>query len=158
TVRIEAALTPALQATATSLVGAMPRQPVLALISCTKSKSDHGCPARELYRPSTFFRRALAYAQEHAASTLILSAKHGLVRPERMMEPYEQTLVGISRAERQRWADMVHRQLRAAPEYQAAKTVLWLAGEDYRGELLPRVEADGKACDVPMEGLPQGRQ
>ena len=137
TFRVEYALRPALQATATKLVGAMPTHPVLALISCTKSKAHHACPARELYRPSTFFRLAFAYAQEHAASTLILSAKHGVVRPEQIIAPYERTLVGTSRAERQRWADMVHRQLHAAPEYQTAKTILWLAGEDYRGELLP---------------------
>jgi hypothetical protein len=93
---------------------------------------------------------AVAYAQEHAASTLILSTKHGVVRPEQIIEPYEQTLIGISRAKRRRWAEMVHRQLRVVREYQVAKTILWLAGEDYRGELLPLVETE---CDVPMEGL-----
>jgi len=37
-------------------------RPVLALVSCTKSKADRPCPAAELYQPSTFFSRAFALA------------------------------------------------------------------------------------------------
>lgn len=133
-------------------------KPVLALISCTKKKADHPCPAAELYRPSTFFGMAYEVARHHAGTTMILSAKYGLVRPEQILAPYEQTLADASRVERQRWAQSVHAQLRAVPEYQAATTVVWFAGESYRGELLPRVQHDGKECIVPMEGLAQGEQ
>src|SRR5262245_18371667 len=110
----------------------MPRQPVLTLISWTKSKADHARTARESYQPSTFFRLAFAYAQAHAASTLIQSAKHCMVRPEQIIEPYERMPIVTSRAERKRWADMVHRQLHGALEYQTAKTILWLASENCR--------------------------
>jgi 5-methylcytosine-specific restriction protein A len=72
--------------------------------------------------------------------------------------PYEQTLNEASAADRERWAVSVHAQLRAAPEYQQARTVVWLAGDTYRAKLLPLVERDGKHCEIPMFGLTQGEQ
>jgi hypothetical protein len=53
---------------------------------------------------------------------------------------------------------MVYNQLRGSPEYEGAPRVIWLAGESDRSHLLPRVERDGKECEVPMEGLAQGEQ
>jgi hypothetical protein len=132
--------------------------PVLALISCTKTKASYACAASELYRPSTFFRMAFELAGRIADRILILSAKYGVVRPTDVVEPYEQTLVGASRSERRRWSEMVHDQLQRAPEYKEARCILWFAGENYRENLLPLVNADGKTCRVPMTGLPQGEQ
>jgi hypothetical protein len=111
-----------------------------------------------MYGPSTFFRLAYEVARRTAQSTIILSAKHGAVRTDQVIEPYEQTLVGASRSEKERWADMVYGQLETMSEYQAARSVLWLAGENYRAALLPRVRSDKKRCVVPMEGLAQGEQ
>lgn len=132
--------------------------PVLALISCTKTKATHACAASELYQPSTFFRMAFEFARTAADWVLILSAKHGVVRPTDVIEPYEQTLVGASRSERRRWSEMVHAQLKRVPEYAGARSILWFAGENYRDDLLPPVTADGKTCHVPMSGLQQGEQ
>lgn len=144
----------------TSAEAAQPRlePPVLALISCTKSKMPHACRAAELYRPSPFFRLAYAFAGMHAQNTLILSAKHGLVHPNHVLEPYEQTLVGASQVERRRWAEMVYRQLSTTPEYEAARTLLWLAGKNYRAELLPMVTRDGKHSAIPLAHLRQLEQ
>lgn len=130
----------------------------LALISCTKKKATRACRASELYAPSAFFSKAYELAGRVTQQTLILSAKHGLVRPSETLAPYEQTLAGASLADRRRWAELVFNQLREAPEYQASTTVVWFAGDSYRGELLPLVQRDGKACVVPMEGLAQGEQ
>jgi len=132
--------------------------PVLALISCTKKKADHPCGAAELYSPSTFFRMAFELSNRVAGSTMILSAKYGLVHPKQVLEPYEQSLVGASRDERRRWAASVHEQLLASPEYKAAGTVIWFAGDSYRADLLPMVLRDGKECEVPMQRLAQGEQ
>jgi len=52
----------------------------------------------------------------------------------------------------------VHGQLSKSAEYRDAKTILWLAGENYREDLLPRVTGDGKASVIPMQGLTQGQQ
>lgn len=134
------------------------RAPVLALISCTKTKASVRSKAAELYGPSRFFSLAYRFAQKISDEILILSALHGAVRTSDVIEPYEKTLVGASVGERRAWALRVHGQLKAAPEYTDARTVLWLVGEDYRGELLPMVNADGKQSVIPMKGLPQGKQ
>jgi len=143
---------------ATLSIGGPPAGAVLALISCTKKKASRACRAADLYAPSTFFRLAHEYARRNASDIAILSAKHGLLRPSDVVEPYEQTLATASAAERQRWARDVHRQLLTAPEYMRSGTILWLAGESYRSELLPLVRGDRKECLIPMAGLPQGKQ
>jgi hypothetical protein len=132
--------------------------PILALISCTKSKASQARAAAELYQPSVWFSYAYQYAPLVADKILILSAKHGIVRPEQVLAPYDETLQGSSQVERETWADMVYPQLRATSEYREAKSIVWLAGEDYRNELLARVRSDGKRSLVPMQGLRQGEQ
>lgn len=134
------------------------QQPVLALISCTKKKAPCPCRAAELYAPSSFFRLAYAFARRVARDTFVLSAKHGLVHPDDAIAPYEQTLANAGGAERRAWALGVHRQLVARTEYREAKTILWFAGEAYRGDLMTLVLGDGKRCVVPMQGLAQGEQ
>ena len=133
-------------------------KPVLALISCTKRKASHACAAADLYKPSAGFSYAYRYARLVADKVLILSAKHGIVRPDQILAPYDETLQGSSQAERERWAEMVYPQLRATPEYRDARSIVWLAGEDYRNELLTRVRGDAKRSSVPMLGLRQGEQ
>ena len=63
----------------------------VALISCSAQKLDHPASAVELYT-STLFRKAVAYAVTHCDGWFVLSAKHGLVRPEQVLEPYDQKL------------------------------------------------------------------
>jgi 5-methylcytosine-specific restriction protein A len=101
---------------------------------------------------------AFALAKRYADTVFILSAKHELVRPEEVLAPYEDSLVGKSRNARRTWAERVHGQLSTTPEYRDAKTILWLAGETYRDDLLPRVTGDGKTSIIPMQGLAQGQQ
>lgn len=156
-VRAEAPVTPASPRPAPT-AAARESASTLALVSCTKLKASSPCRAADLYRPSTFFRLAYAYASREAARTMILSAKYGLLRPDTTVAPYEQTLATASWAERKEWAARVHAQLRDSPEYRDATSVLWLAGESYRAALLPLVQQDGKECFVPMEGLAQGKQ
>jgi hypothetical protein len=134
------------------------RSSVFALVSCTKLKALGVCRAADLYRRSPLFRGAWEYAGRVAGHRMILSAKYGLLRPDTLVSPYEQTLATAGRAERDGWAARVHVQLRAAPEYREANTVVWLAGEAYRDALLPLVEREGKRCEVPMRGLTQGQQ
>jgi hypothetical protein len=141
-----------------SAVARTDRSSVLALVSCTKLKASGVCRAADLYRPSPLFRGAWDYAGRVAGHRMILSAKYGLLRPDTLVAQYEQTLAGAGRAEKEAWAARVHIQLRAAPEYRDAKTVVWLAGEAYRDALLPLVERDGKRCEVPMQGLALGQQ
>lgn len=57
-------------------------------MGCASQKLKREAPARELY-VSTLFRKASAYAEANADQWFILSAKHGLVHPDQMLEPYD---------------------------------------------------------------------
>lgn len=65
----------------------------LVVIGCGAGKLDHPAPAAELYT-GTYFRECLATARAIAdpESIRILSAKHGLVRLDDVLEPYDVTL------------------------------------------------------------------
>jgi hypothetical protein len=81
-----------------------PRRPVtvtraLFVVPCS-SKLAHRAPARLLYTGTTF-RLALRVVEREAAltaepglptSVLIMSARHGLITPDTVIDPYEQTM------------------------------------------------------------------
>lgn len=61
------------------------------IVPCGDAKLDHAAPARDLYTGSQFryvFPLAEAAAQATGGAVLILSALHGLVEPDRVIEPY----------------------------------------------------------------------
>ena len=61
------------------------------IVPCGNAKLDHAAPARDLYTGSQFryvFPLAEAAAQATGGEVLILSALHGLVEPDRVLEPY----------------------------------------------------------------------
>jgi hypothetical protein len=66
----------------------MEAKPRIILIGCGSSKLDAAAPASELY-VGNLFRARREYAQQTGAPWAILSAKHGLVMPDRIIEPYD---------------------------------------------------------------------
>lgn len=127
----------------------------IALVSCVKSKQPTPAPARDLYT-STLFRGLRAYAEHVADRWYILSAEHGLVRPDQVLEPYEKTLNHMRRADRDRWAARVREQL--VDVLPAGADVIVLAGQRYREGLVPFLEERGHTVSIPLEGLPFGKQ
>ena len=61
------------------------------LVSCVSKKQNSAQPARELY-VSAWFLKARAYAEAHGERWFVLSAEHGLLRPDDVIHPYEKTL------------------------------------------------------------------
>jgi hypothetical protein len=76
---------------------------VIGLVGCVKTKRDHAAPARDLYI-SPLFRGRRAYVERTCARWFILSAKHGLVEPDTLLEPYDVTLDSASPRERRAWS------------------------------------------------------
>ena len=66
--------------------------PDVVLVGCTKSKRSARCPARDMYDPSDLFRLRRAYAEASGRPWAILSARLGVVRPEREIDPYNFTI------------------------------------------------------------------
>ena len=129
--------------------------PTVHFVSCVSKKRAVPSPARELYQ-SPWFRKARAYVEAQGGPWFILSAEHGLLRPEQVVGPYERTLNRMGVAARRAWAARVLEQWDGwgiGPVH-----AVFLAGVRYREFLVPGVETRRGTVEVPMEGLGIGRQ
>jgi hypothetical protein len=86
----------------------------------------------------------------------ILSASAGLVRPDRIMDPYDLTLNRLGVKLRKAWAARVQSQLEE--ERLAGTKAIVLAGTSYREFLMPTFKLLFNKVEVPMEGLMMGQQ
>ena len=84
----------------------------------------------------------------------ILSAKHGVLYPGDIVEPYDETLVGATKAQARAWAQMVMRVL--SPLIHGHRVVS-LAGESYMRPLRPLWPLD-VPVELPMGGLSLGKR
>jgi cytoplasmic iron level regulating protein YaaA (DUF328/UPF0246 family) len=120
-----------------------------------KKKCDGPAPARDLYL-SPLFRGLRQYAESHADSWYILSAKYGVLRPEQVISRYEETLNTIGKRDRLAWAEKVQKQLLDLLPSDAE--VILLAGERYRENIEPFLRKRGHSVSVPLQGLQIGKQ
>lgn len=79
-------------------------------ISCTKTKAEQCCAAKEMYK-GLLFVQAYKYAESLNGRIWILSAKYGLLHPNDVIAPYNKTLVGASEIECKQWAYSVYLQM-----------------------------------------------
>jgi hypothetical protein len=120
-----------------------------------KQKRDSAAPARDFYL-SQLFRGFRHYAETRADAWYILSAEHGVLRPDQVVEPYERTLNKMPKRERLAWAERVEQQLLEILPVGAE--VILLAGMRYREEIEPFLRRRGFPVSVPFEGLTIGKQ
>lgn len=125
----------------------------VVLISCSKLKRTYACETRLLYDASSLFSKSLAYAQIIADDIFVLSAKHGLVPLDEIIEPYEETLNDKSPAELAAWGKNVTGQLSRRYDVQNTEFVI-LAGQNYYQPLRPHLPK----ITLPLLGLPMGKR
>jgi hypothetical protein len=130
------------------------RQEVVGLVSCVKSKQTKPAAAQDMYT-STLFRGMRCYAEAMSDRWFILSAKHGLLEPGRMIESYDLSLKNLSRAERAAWASHVVRAIEGAVSPGAR--LLVLAGAAYFTGLETQLRRQ-YILDVPLRGLGLGKR
>lgn len=127
----------------------------IGLVGCASAKLDRPAPARELYT-SSLFRKAAAYAEATCDRWFILSALHGLVHPDAVLDPYD---VKLGRGKPQDpavwgWADQVNGQLEESLADIDHPLLVTLAGDQYRIFL----HYSAWPFEVPMRGLGIGEQ
>lgn len=127
----------------------------ICLVSCASSKLPYKVKAKELY-VSPLFHYARKVAERDYDQWYILSALHGLLKPDSQTVPYNETLNGQSVRQRQKWASGVLKSL--MPILKAGDSITFLAGDNYRGDLIPKLTAAGYICNTPLEGLGLGQQ
>lgn len=130
---------------------------MFALIPCSKLKADRRCAARELYAPSSLFSGALRTAETRRQLPIVLSAKYGAVKIDEALDPYDETLNGKPKREREAWARIVFDQLQLIPISAGDVAVSYL-GANYGEFLVPWLRASGVAVEEPLKGLGQGKR
>ncbi len=129
---------------------------VLYLVSCVNKKAPSPRRAKNLYI-SPWFSKAKTYVESTQQRWLILSAKYGLVEPNRKINPYDKSMNSMPTIERQEWAEDVFKELRL--HIADIDAIYFLAGQRYREFLVPKLrDCDDLNVCVPMEGLRIGEQ
>lgn len=124
-------------------------------MSCAARKKSAAAPAKDLYE-SPLFKKARAYAERCADGWYVLSARHGLVAPGQVIEPYDVTLNTMDTDARARWAALVAAQLEEVVT--AGDRVVMLAGQRYREGVTQRLRSRGVRVEAPMAGMRIGEQ
>ena len=127
----------------------------VALVSCAAGKLTTVANAADLY-DSPLFGLARQFAEKRCDRWFILSAKHHLLRPDILVEPYDLTLNNMGVAERRQWAEFVYQELKKVLKPRDKMVIL--AGGKYREFLVPKLEQAGISVEIPMEHLPIGKQ
>jgi hypothetical protein len=126
-----------------------------ALIACSKTKSTHRDVARHMYA-SPLYRKSVLAAESWGMLFSILSAKHGLLSVDELIEPYDVTLKGASKPFKNEWAARVNAQLHTI--FDKGKSLIILAGDDYYQPLLDAGAFEGLDHFAPMRGLSLGHR
>ena len=127
----------------------------LYLVSCVGKKGNRPVSAKDLYR-STWFKLARSWVEREVAPWYILSALHGLVHPDTVIAPYDETLNTMPVVARRGWAKRVNSQL--AEMLPNVDEVVIFAGQRYREYIERQLRARYTSVSVPMEGLRIGEQ
>jgi hypothetical protein len=125
----------------------------VGLVGCASQKLKRPAPARELY-VSQLFKKASAYAELTCDRWYVLSAKHGLVHPDTVLEPYDMKLGTLLGPPVKHWSAVVRNQLADELNGIGDFRLVALCRGQYRNAL------DGSKWqyEVPMEGMGIGQQ
>ncbi|MGB8385677.1 MAG: DUF6884 domain-containing protein [Dermatophilaceae bacterium] len=130
----------------------------VGLVGCVKQKTASPRSARDLYTSALFLGRR-RYVERSCSEWWILSALHGLVFPEDVLDPYDVTLKDAGRAERRDWSNKVLAGLDDRARLRPGDVVEIHAGSEYRDfGLVQGLRHRGVNVVVPAEGMPLGRQ
>jgi hypothetical protein len=130
----------------------------VGLVGCVKAKAPVPRPAEDLYT-STLFVGRRRYVERSCDRWFVLSAKHGLIEPSVLVEPYDETLKTKGSGERRCWSEAVLDQLCAALGDLGGITFEIHAGAEYRDHgLTAGLLARGAQVEVPAAGMRIGEQ
>lgn len=128
----------------------------VTLIGCVSKKAS-GAPARDLYN-SELFRRRRAFAERSGRPWLILSALHGVVDPDTVLDPYDVTLKRMPKAARREWGRRVVSQLESRFGSLNGAEFEIHAGDEYVTAIATPLGERGASIVRPLQGLRIGEQ
>jgi hypothetical protein len=135
-----------------------PEKIKIALISCVSQKLNYSARIKDLYT-SPLFKKTWDYVVkfEKPKDIYILSAMHGLIKWDSMCDPYDKTLLDMSKDECLEWAEKVKKQITETlgEDLNRYEFVLF-AGSKYYENLLDFFPKD--SLHMPLGKLPIGKR
>jgi uncharacterized HhH-GPD family protein len=130
----------------------------IGLVGCVKSKLTRASRARDLYT-SPLFRGRRRYVEKTCDEWYVLSAAHGVVEPNTILEPYDVSLADASTGQRREWAQSSLEDLEARLGDLRGVEFEIHAGAPYRDfGLVEGLRGRGATVIIPAAGLNQGQQ
>lgn len=129
----------------------------IGIISCVSMKHEGPLPAKDLYK-SPYFKKMRGYAEANYSEYRIMSALHGLVHPDQVIEKYNKSLTdkGMKADDRRKWAEEVADAF--AQEHRPGEAVIFVhGGKAYCEYLVPALRARGFEVHEPFANLMMGR-
>jgi len=120
---------------------------LIGLISCVSKKKPYPAKAKELY-DSPLFIKAKEFAEKRLDKYYILSAKHGLLDPDQVIDPYDESLDKKDVNTRKIWAKEVFEKL--VPLLGDNDKIVLLAGKLYRQFLEELIKKNNIPYKVPL--------
>jgi hypothetical protein len=127
----------------------------VALVSCGEHKRSTAAAARDLYT-SPRFKLSLSWAETCTDRWFVLSAKHGLVHPDRHLSPYDLSLDSLTASQIVKWYDRVASSLLDTLE--GDDVVILLTDPIYGAGLKERISSDERIVLDPLKGMPLSRR
>ena len=123
------------------------------LVTCGAKKRPGRHAARDLYI-GPYYRACMEYAEDLRANhVFILSAKYGLLDPDRIISSYDETLNRMSVVDRRKWARQVLEQIKKKFGAGNVEYTI-LAGAPYWRYLVEELED----VRLPLKGKRIGKQ
>ena len=127
-------------------------------MGCVKSKASQAAPAKDLYNSALWSKRR-RYAELSGMPWAILSAEHGMVDPNEVLEPYDRYLGREPTSFRKLWSAKTARQVLDKTTELGLAAVEIHAGAPYvENGLRTRLESTGIAVYWPVKGMRFGAQ
>lgn len=120
----------------------------IGLVSCGSAKREVISRAATLYT-GTYFKLAYAAAKRTCDKVYILSAKYGLIEEEKVIAPYDATLLKMSLSEKIKWAEQIYSELRT--KLFKNDEIIFFSGKIYAEHLQPLLSAGGWKTIRPAE-------
>lgn len=100
---------------------------LVGFISCVSLKRKEPCMAKDMY-VSPLFKMSRRIVERRTSRWFILSAKHGVLDPNQLIEPYDVTLTRMPKKAREDWATKVRKQIK---QVAGDDDIVVLAGDYY---------------------------
>lgn len=124
----------------------------IGLVTASRHERGTICRASEQYDPSPIFRRARDYCLRTFGEWYIISVRHHLLAPQRVVGSGELALLSLNAEERARWAQQVACDLADRASRSAESIVYVLYASQRCADALMRA-APSLTFELPLSGM-----